>query len=451
MSSELLLPPPSGVSLTPRLQVCNVITSKMVEMAIYRLCITASKPVRATLDTWPPLPIVIEGFRFSEEGADNIIAALEHKDRVRGIYIYTEKEVSIWVLGRFARAMREPFPELTNVTYLSAYGTTVVLPDIFLGGSAPRLRSCSLDYLPLPALRQLLLSARHLVHLHLGDIPNFAYISPEAMVTCLSAATSLKALDLIFSPSQYRPDRASRRPPSLIRTILPTLTDFIFHGFSEYLEDFFSRIDAPLLDAVNISLFHQISFDVSQLRQFICRTEALSALNIANVVLGDCYSSIKLSQQMLGDPRPRISLSIERDGSDWQPPFLAQVFSSLSPTLSTLQTLTVCERGFQPPRPGWEGDVENNRWLEVFHPFTSVKTLYLSKNVAPLVVPILQQLPEEGVTDVFPMLQRLYLEGFQPSGPIQDGIGQFVAARQSINHTVTVEPWDEPGDECLIR
>jgi hypothetical protein len=41
-----------------------------------RLCCKASRPVREMLDTWPPLPIVIDEFNVnSETGADNIIAA----------------------------------------------------------------------------------------------------------------------------------------------------------------------------------------------------------------------------------------------------------------------------------------------------------------------------------------------------------------------------------------
>ena len=402
----------------------------------------ASKPVRKMLDIWPPLPIVIFDHKCSEKGADNVIATLEHNDRVREIDIMGLSS-SGSVLGRFVQAMQEPFPELTDLKLQTVYGpTTLDLPDTFLGGSAPRLRFCHMDYLPLPALRQLLLSARHLVHLHLENIPTSAYISPEAMVTCLSVATSLKTLHLGFWSPQSRPDHASQRPPPLIRTVLPALTHFIFLGISEYSEDFFSRIDAPLIITVKLFLSPQLTFGVSQLHQFICRTEALRVLNIANVDLEFSYSSVELSQQMLGDSRPRIHLSIQRDWSERQLPSLTQVFSSLSPTLSTLESLIVCDNNL---RPDWEHDMENNEWLGLFRTFTSVTNLYLSKNLVPSLVPALLQLTEERVTEVLPMLQKLYLEGFQPSGLIQDGIGQFVAGRELINHPVTVEPWDGSG------
>ena len=398
----------------------------------------SSKPLREMLDTWATFPIFVEDYHCSEKGTDNIIVAFEHNDRVCGIRIYIEKQISSSVLGRFARAMQDPFPKLTSLSLQSADGT-LVLPGTFLGGSAPLLKSCVVDSLPFLALRNLLLSATHLVDLYLVKIPHSGYISPEAMVTCLSAATNLKYLELRFLSPQSRPDR---RPPPLIRTILPALAVFHFHGVTEYLEDFISRVNVPILEEVDIGFFHQLTFDVSQLHQFIGRTEALSALNIANVDLDDYCTSVELSQQTRAFSRPRISLSMFCNGSDWQFSFLTQACSSLSPTLSNYETLNVREKGFESLGPGWEDDVENSQWLELFHPFTSVKNLYLSEVVAPLVKPALQELAEERVTDVLPMLQNLYVEGLEPSGPIQEGIGQFVTARQLVNRPVAVEPWD---------
>ena len=407
-----------------------------------KLYCDGSKPVREMLDTWPPLPIVIEDDHCSEEGADNIIAALEHNDRVHSIAVYL-KGVSGSLLGRLARAMREPFPQLIYLALQSADETPLAVPRTFLGGSAVPLRLCMVDYLPFPALRNLLLSAHYLVRVHLLNIPHSEYISPKAIVSCLSAATSLKFLELRFLSPRSRPNRATRRPPPLTHTILPALTDFHFRGVSEYLEDFISRVDAPLLDVVNIRLFHQLTFDVSQLHQFISRTEILSAFNIADVVLADNYTEVELSQQTPAHSRPKISLSIWCNRSDWQLSFQAQACNSLSPILSTFETLIVHENEFRSLRPGWEDDMENSQWLELFHPFTSLKNLYLSEKLVPLVSPALQHLAEESVTDMLPMLQNLYLNGLQqPSVSIQEGIGQFVAARQLFNHPMTVIPWD---------
>ena len=77
-------------------------------------------------------------------------------------------------------AMQVPFPELT---FLWLCALDLELPGSFLGGSTPRLENLRLD----GKLAKLLLSATHLVHLHLFNVP------PDAMVTCLSTLSSLES------------------------------------------------------------------------------------------------------------------------------------------------------------------------------------------------------------------------------------------------------------------
>ena len=259
------------------------------------------------------------------------------------------------------------------------------------------------------------------------------------MVTCLTAVASLEWLKLGFQSPRSRPDRLL---PPLARTVLPTLTTFHFRGANEYSEDFISRVNPPLLKEVDIRLFHQLLFDVSQLHLFIRHSETLSALNIANVVVGDCLARLELSRRIYAFSRPGIRLSILCNESGRQISFLAQVCNALSPTLSTFESIKVGENVSMPLGPGWAEDIESSQWLELFHPFTSVKNLYLSTELAPLVASALQQPAEEGVTEVLPLLQNIYLEELKPLGPSQEGIGQFVAARQLFNRPVAVTPWD---------
>jgi hypothetical protein len=40
-----------------------------------------------------------------------------------------------------------------------------------------------------------------------------------------------------------------------------------------------------------------------------------------------------------------------------------------------------------------------------------------------------------------PSLQNIFVDGFGPSGPFQKDIGQFVAARQLSDHTITISDW----------
>jgi hypothetical protein len=89
---------------------------------------------------------------------DNIIAALEHSDRVRGIIL---RRVPRLQMEKVLATMRGPFPEMTILEFLSESETAPVIPDSFLGGYAPRLRTLSLAHIPFPfpVLRKLHLSA----------------------------------------------------------------------------------------------------------------------------------------------------------------------------------------------------------------------------------------------------------------------------------------------------
>jgi hypothetical protein len=95
---------------------------------------------------------------------------------------------------------------------------------------------------------------------------------------------------------------------------------------------------------------------------------------------------------------------------------------------------------------GWQGETENAQWLELLHPFTAMKNLYLSKEFTPRIAPALQELVGERVVEILPALQRLFLEEVNPAGPVQEAIEKFVAARQLSGHPIVVSPyspWDE--------
>jgi hypothetical protein len=52
------------------------------------------------------------------------------------------------------------------------------------------------------------------------------------------------------------------------------------------------------------------------------------------------------------------------------------------------------------------------------------------------------------VTEVLPTLQSLFLEEPQELGPVEEAIGQFVAARQLIDQHVTLSYWNGIKDIC---
>ena len=291
-----------------------------------------------TLDIWPALPLEIEDYDYETKGVDNIIALLERSEIVRRI-----SQIELWDvhLEDISEAMEVPFPELTDLSLYHKDETEPVVPlsDLFLGGSAPRLLYLHLGLIPFPGLPKLLSSATHLTYLYLFNIPHSGYISPEAMVACLSLLTNLDSLCFEFQSPQSRPDRESRRPPPSTRTILPFLTGFSFKGDCEYLEDLMARIDAPRLNGMGITFFNDIVFDAAQFTRLISNTSMFNTFHEARVSLG--YDiAIKFSSKASGDEELEIKILCRE--LDWQVSALEKVCAS---SLSPLFTLEDLHRG----------------------------------------------------------------------------------------------------------
>ena len=386
--------------------------------------------MRDTLDVWPALPLVVQG---ETENAENIIAILECSDRINQINLWGSNWEDI------LEAMEVPFPELTHLSLEHSYESEPVpLSDSFLGGSAPRLRFLELVGIPLLGLPKLLSSATHLTNLDLFRIPHSGYISPEVMVACLSLLTSLKRLLLGFKSPQSRPDRENRRPPPSTRTVLPVLTHFRFRGVCEYLEYLVACVDSPRLNSFHITFFNDFDFDVPQLTQFIGRTPTLEAFDKAIVVLWDRRAYIKLSSKASNGNGLDVGISCGE--LDWQISFLEQVCTSYLPPLSALEDLYISE--YPHWQPVWEDNIDSALWLELFRPFTTVKDLFLSEKIALWVASALQELVGGRTIEVLPALQNVFIEGLQPSGPVEEGVGKFVAARQVASHPIAASRWD---------
>ena len=398
-----------------------------------RLCCTARTPVQDMLDVWPPFRLVIYDIATLIENVDNVLAALEHRDRVDEIHLSLVNGSSF---EKVLAAMQEPFPELTFLDLSSNEEPVPIVPDSFLGGSAPRLTFLLLGGIPFPDLPKLLLSATNLVNLQLSNIPHSGYISPDAVVTALSALTSLQILWLEFQSPRSHPDQASRLPPPPTRPVLPTLTAISFKGVCEYLDDLVARIDAPQLNRLYITFFNDIIFDAPHFIQFISRTP-LKPLEIAHVVFGYHAARVSFSQTFgYGSLEVRITCR----ELDWQVSSLEQVCTSCLPPLSRTEDLYIHSDPYS--HPHWQDNIENSLWLELLHPFTALKSLHLSKEFVPRIAPALQELVGNRTTEVLPTLQIILLEELKPSEPVQEGIEKFVAARQLSGHSIAVSLWE---------
>ena len=401
-----------------------------------QLCyFTHSRCAKKTLDVWPPaLPLLVHG---SISNEDNVIFGLKHRiSQINiGVNIGFNKFQDPY------KAMQVPFPELKGL-YLSirCRSDVPVLPDSFLGGSAPRLRYLYLGSIPFPGLPKLLLSTTQLVNLYLRDIPDSGYISPEAMATSLSMLTSLETLQLEFSSLHSHPDHKSlpRSLPS-IRSVL-TLAHFRFKGASKYLDEFVARIDAPQLCGLFTTFFIGKKVKAPEFGLFISRTPTLGAYDEAHLIFDGPNALVRLRQS---HPEPSehdrtIKVEIECDEPCWRFSYMVQTCISSLRLLLTMENLYIDYRDLD-TLSVWEG-IE---WLDYLRPFTAVKNLYLSELSSPLIALALKKLIGGRTTEVLPALQNVFLEGFSPSEPVEKGIARFISARQLIDHPVALFVWDK--------
>ena len=398
-----------------------------------RILCTAETPVREKLAIWPSFPLIIaqSTFSTSKSGEDNIIAALEHNDRISKIALVIPSSL----LESVFTAMQKTFVALKHLWLYTMDDTAPVVSDSFL---APHLQYLWLTCVPFPfpVLRKLLLSAPNLVLLYLHLIPHSGYFSPEAMATCLSMLTRLEHLCIEFKSPLSRPPREGQHHP-LTRSVLPALVKLTFVGVSEYLEELVTRIDAPSLGQLHITFFHQLVFDTTpRLVQFISRTPKLKAYDEARMTFSDSCATISLP----GRDNLGLQLKILCRQSEWQLWSLAQVCTSFFPQalIPTPEHLYI-ETAF--PRPHWQDDLENAQWLDLFYPFSTVKNLYLSREFVPRIVPILHEPVAERVTEVLPNLRSIFLEGPKEPGFVPENIREFIAARQLSDRAITISHW----------
>jgi hypothetical protein len=96
-----------------------------------------------------------------------------------------------WGLEAVLAAMCVPFSEPAELRLFSDGEMLPLIPDSFLGGSAPRLEPFSLSSIPFPASPNLLFSATHLVYLGLTNI------SPAIGLAPVRPARSIQATPVL--------------------------------------------------------------------------------------------------------------------------------------------------------------------------------------------------------------------------------------------------------------
>ena len=380
------------------------------QLGLYLTC-SYKTPVRKDLGFWPvTLPLSIDYslfFRPAFPGdEDNIVAALEHPNRVHSIDI---NSTGATLIKKVVTTMRKSFPSLVNLdlTYHSR-DSVPVIPSNFLGGSAPHLQYLRIKNIFFSDFPTLLLSAPNLVTLTLNDMPLNGY-TPEGVARLLATLTSLTKLSIScyeeISPSDQWQSRSD--PP--MRAIFPALTRFYYDGHNNYLEDFLAQVDMPRADYIGMEyITYQIQ--ASQLSRFIERTEnfKIEQFTRAEVVFFDEDPFFVLGRQEGEINQPRLHVRVYEDPNlEAHVRGMVHILRQLAPIFFNVGALFT--HGYLVEQQSSEIEMDITHWLPLFRLFPAAEVLRLSGGVGVYIASALEDTAEDMVTEMLPVLHLIKL------------------------------------------
>ncbi|KAF8269919.1 hypothetical protein EI94DRAFT_867012 [Lactarius quietus] len=339
-----------------------------------------------------------------------------------------------------------------------------VLPSKLLAGGALRLQDLYLRNMSYPALPKLLLSARDLVNLCFTNIPSTCSISPGEILTGLDGLTRLQFLTIEFQPSVRLNLLTDQRltAPVTPTVRLPSLKNFCFKGYCEYLEGLVAQIDAPRVTYLNIYYFSQPVYQVLQLAQFLVRSEYLTPRILSSLAIrlipwiqfGCCgersnlhfqidtsgmvrgvLHSVQLLQQLSATFSGIRALTLVGPSpASAEPPFGGSLYGG-SRFAASLFGETLCGRPLL-EIPGVQDSIEYIDWIGLLRPFTGVNKLYLRGELSENVINALELVQGDMVAKILPALHRLQFVREQP--PPTVSVDRFVSIRQNAGRPVTI-------------
>ena len=394
-----------------------------------RLHCTYGTPVVKNLDLWPPLPLVVNYGGFptlpppSPEDEDNIMAALEHSDRVCSISLTVSRS-----LLKKLSTISKPFSELEVLVLLSQGKVQLTLPSVFWWGY--RLRTLHSSRIPFPSLPQLLFPSQDLVDLQLQEIPSEGYFSPEAFADSLCGMTQLETLSLHFLSFPPRRNYLSLPPQPENRILLPALTYFKYRGISKYLDTLVARINAPHLGYLEITFFSQPTLDTSQLGRFINRIETWTSPLQADIVPSERAILVTITESG-EEALTRLRLQISCEQLDWQLSSISQICDQFASFISSVEQLDITMA--EPSRV--PDDMDNEQWLRLIRAFDRAKGIRVPGEFVTDILHALR-LADERHDVVLPALQNLHVK---ETTPVALGtVDSFVSQRQLSGHPVRI-------------
>jgi hypothetical protein len=146
---------------------------------------------------------------------------------------------------------------------------------------------------------------------------------------------------------------------------------------------------------------------------------------------------IRLHPQGAKDPHQWVELEINGGGLGLQVSSMARVCGQLSSLLSSVEQLDILSK-YDYPTSQVNVD-DNTQWLELFQPFTAIRTLRISHKWQSFIMSTLQSL-----TAALPVLNSIHLEVYQPYESEQQVALPFITACQYSGHPVAIQRLEGP-------
>jgi hypothetical protein len=376
----------------------------------------------------PPLPLVIDYERtdITAEDEEAILLALEQRDRVRRIRLYT----SVLQLQKLIMAIDGEYPILEYLILEDApedRRTVLILPETL---QTPRLRHLAINC-SIPIRSPLLGMAAGLVILSLAlDHPS-TYFQPTILLQSLSLMPQLEILLIFFNfPVPNRDvERQLMRSPIMTHVTLPNLRSFAFQAVSFYSEAVLSRITASRLEDFQIAYPKQLTFSVPELVQFMGRTENLRFDRAEFNFYGE---RVYVEVNQTNMPVDAFSMNVECWHLDWQVSSVAQIFNALSQIFSAVEHLTLAHEVHSQSSEE-HNEVDRTEWRKLLRSFSNVKALRIDDGLIRELSRCLSLEDGEHPLEVLPELQELTYSG---SGNANDAFTSFIDARKNAGRPV---------------
>ena len=389
------------------------------------------------LKNLPPFPILVDYYfaEWTERELNLALAAIRHRDRVRGISLRRRQYTD---MTKILRALSRPFPELESLEIRSTYDQyfELTLPPTFLSGSASCLRRLTLHDVVPKSLSSPLSTATGLVELSLllrvsyGALPETSFISNLQRMPCL------RRLELRLKDSHHTIISDSPQPPTVSGDIvpLPNLIQFTFTGQQIYLEAFVAVLAAPSPQHLDTEVSGATdAFPIPHLCRFICDTDNQFILVRLDFYDYQLQFTAKMRSQSVHAQPFRIVIP--------EPVSLEEVGNRLSEPLATVEELVV----------GWYVNGERHvQWHKFFDHMQQVKLIQVPLQVAHGVAESLQ-VGQNPVMDALPALERVNVDmtqwhfsshranrNSQYHETIPDAFEPLIAAREKVGHPITL-------------